>query len=578
MTGTNGHGPGRAVLYARVSTEEQVKNGYSLAQQMEALRGYAAREGYEVLEEVSEPGQSGATLVRPGMDRVRDLVATGEVSMVLAQDRDRLVREPAYHYLLKREFEGYGCALRALNDRGDDSPEGQLAEGVLDQIAKYERVKMAERSRRGKLHKARTGKIIAGRMAKYGWGKYGFRLNESRDGMVVDEEAMTTVRRMFRMVGVEGHRLFAVKRTLDAEGVRTATGKDRWAPQVIRDYILDDAYKPHTYEEIKELVFPEVAARLDPEERYGVWRFNTHRHRRTEVAVEGPDGRTVYKSRNRRTVRPEGEWITVPIPDAGVPREWVEAAREAIKDNRRTSNAGRRFWELSGGIMRCGTCGYAMTAHTTTPKKGKTRYFYYYTCRTFYKKGREVCPGGMYTPAAKLEERIWEAICSILKDPERLRADLDAMIEQERSGWRGDPDREAKLWADKLAEVDRKRARYQEMAAADLITLDELRSRFAELAETRAMAERELGNLRNRQEYVRELERDRDALLDKLERVAPEALAALVPEERHQVYKMLHLKVIANLDDSFEVSGAFEESLDIESLELRTFEVSRLSP
>jgi site-specific DNA recombinase len=574
MASMNGCGPRRAVLYARVSTEEQVKSGYSLAQQMEALRKYAAREGYEVVEEVQDPGRSGATLARPGMDRVRDLVAAGGVSVVLAQDRDRLVREPAYHYLLTREFEEYGCALRALNDRGDDSPEGQLTEGVLDQIAKYERVKMAERSRRGKLHKARQGKVIAGRMAKYGLCKYGYRFNEARDGLVLDEETMSTVRRIFRMVGVEGYRLFAVKRTLDAEGVRTATGKDRWAPQVIRDYILDDAYKPHTYEEIKELVSPEVAARLDPQERYGVWRFNTHRHQRTEVAVEGPDGRIVYKSRNRRTARPEDEWITVPIPDAGVPREWVEAAREAIKDNRRTSNAGRRFWELSGGIMRCGACGYAMTTHTTTPKKGRSKLFYYYACRTYYKKGRDVCPGGMYIPAAKLEGRIWEAICAILKDPERLRADLDAMIEQERSGWRGDPDREAKLWADKLAEVNRKRARYQEMAASDLITLDELRSRLAELEETRAMAERELNNLRNRQEYVCELERDRDALLDKLEGVAPEALDALAPEERHQVYKMLHLKVIANLDGSYEVSGAFAESFNLESLEVCTLEVS----
>lgn len=120
----NGRQPNRVILYARVSTDEQVRSGYSLEQQMEALRGYAALEGYEVLEEVADPGQSGASLERPGMDRVRDLVAEGSVSVVLAQDRDRFAREPAYHYLLKREFEDRGCRLRALNDRGDDTPEG----------------------------------------------------------------------------------------------------------------------------------------------------------------------------------------------------------------------------------------------------------------------------------------------------------------------------------------------------------------------------------------------------------------------------------------------------------------------
>jgi hypothetical protein len=71
--------PERAILYARVSTDEQARSGYSLAQQLEALREYAAREGYEVLEEVVDPGESGATLERPGMDRVRDLVALGGV-------------------------------------------------------------------------------------------------------------------------------------------------------------------------------------------------------------------------------------------------------------------------------------------------------------------------------------------------------------------------------------------------------------------------------------------------------------------------------------------------------------------
>src|SRR5215212_288296 len=126
--------PKQAILYARVSTDEQARSGYSLAQQLETLREYAAREGYKILEEVEDPGQSGASLERLGMDRVRDLVATGGISVVLAQDRDRFAREPAYHYLLRREFEEYGCKMRALNDRGDNSPEGELTDGILDQL------------------------------------------------------------------------------------------------------------------------------------------------------------------------------------------------------------------------------------------------------------------------------------------------------------------------------------------------------------------------------------------------------------------------------------------------------------
>src|ERR671932_37344 len=141
MPDINGYGPKRAILYARVSTDEQARSGYSLAQQLEALREYAVREGYEFIEEVTDPGQSGASLERPGMDRVRGLVAAGDVSVVLAQERDRFARELAYHYLLRREFEEHGCSLRALTDRGDDSPEGELMDGLFDQFAKFERAK-----------------------------------------------------------------------------------------------------------------------------------------------------------------------------------------------------------------------------------------------------------------------------------------------------------------------------------------------------------------------------------------------------------------------------------------------------
>ena len=140
-----------------MSTNEQARSGYSLAQQMEALRGYAAREGYEILEEVAYLGQSGASLARPGMDRVRDLVAAESVSVVLAQDRDRFAREPAYHYLLKREFEEHGCKLKALNDRGDETPEGELTDGILDQLAKFER-----RSPRG-VAVGSSGRLVKGR-------------------------------------------------------------------------------------------------------------------------------------------------------------------------------------------------------------------------------------------------------------------------------------------------------------------------------------------------------------------------------------------------------------------------------
>jgi site-specific DNA recombinase len=172
------------------------------------------------------------------MDRVRDLVAAGGVSVVLAQDRDRIAREPAYTYLLRREFEEHGCELRSLNDRGDGSPEGDLNDGILDQLAKFERAKTAERSRRGKLRKAREGKIICGHTPGYG-----FRYNETRDGYEVEPHNMAVVRRIFSLIGSAGQSLSGTARTLEREGVPSSSGNRVWAKPTIKGIVLDDAYE-----------------------------------------------------------------------------------------------------------------------------------------------------------------------------------------------------------------------------------------------------------------------------------------------------------------------------------------------
>jgi site-specific DNA recombinase len=555
MPNTNGHGPKRAILYARVSTDEQARSGYSLAQQIEALREYAAREGYKVLEEVSDPGQSGASLERPGMDRVRDVVAGGGVYVVLAQDRDRFAREPAYLFYLREEFAEHQTTLRALNDRGDGSPEGELTTGILDQIARYERLKIVERSRRGKLRKAREGKVIATKRPHYG-----FRYNASRDGYEVDEETMAVVKRIIRMVGTEGAAIRAVKRAFELEGLSTPEGKRIWEQFFIREAIRDDAYRPHSREEIEELVTTgqmsaEVASRLDPEKCYGIWWFNRRRTKTYQEAVNGPNGKR-YKKRVKITQRPEDEWIAVPVPDSGIPREWIDLAREAIKDNVKFSQNNNRPWELSGGIAHCAECGWSLSTHTTRKPNTKYANFYYRCSRVQVNYAYKVCTNNKHQRADRLEPKVWNYISGVMKNPGELRADLDRMIELERRGTRGDPSKDAELWADKLVEVDRKRVKYQEAFAADAVTLPELKAYLAQLDETRKTAEHELEALRSREEYVRELEADRDALLDSLETQAPEALDALKPEQRHQWYKLLNLRVDVFADGRVEISWA----------------------
>jgi site-specific DNA recombinase len=348
------------------------------------------------------------------MDRVRDLVADGGVAVVLAQDRDRFTREPAYHYLLKREFEEQGTSIRAFNDSSDDSPEGELTDGILDQLAKFERAKTAEHSRRGKLRKVREGKIVAGPALSYV-----FTFNAARDGYEVDEEAMSVVARIFRMIGSEGEPLRGVVEALNREAVKlpasTNNRSGRWGVTFVWDRIVkNDLYKPHTFEELQKLsadgcISAEVLAKLNPGEAgaYGLAWFNKGRSYTTQIAVMDREGHKRYKKRTRFVERPRNEWVAVPVSLGAippVPRDLVEAARHAIGNNRLPSSTGRRFWEVSrGGILRCSLCGGRVAPHSSKNRQGK-RYYYYRCVRNWQHR---TCEHGKSHKAADLEAEVW---------------------------------------------------------------------------------------------------------------------------------------------------------------------------
>ena len=331
----------------------------------------------------------------------------------------------------------------------------------MDQIARFERVKTAERTRWGKMQRAREGKVVPGSRANYG-----FRLNDDRTNYVVDEERMQVVRCVVRMAA-EGTAVQGIKRALGAEGVPTATGGPYWHCGTIESFITDDFYKPHSFDEIREVVAPQVAARLDPDEHYGVWRYKRVRVKSSQVSEAAPDGTgRVYRRKRNNSVKDRSEWIAVPVPEAGIPPEVVEAARRTVRDYKKGSKAAGRFWELSGAVARCSVCGRAMIARPVTYKvksSGKSTINYYRCVKTYGYSGR--CEHTKVYRAEELEARVWDLVLSLLRDPEQLRAALDRLIEEERKAHQGDPEREARAWLKKIAEVDRTRGRFQDMAA-----------------------------------------------------------------------------------------------------------------
>jgi hypothetical protein len=192
----------------------------------------------------------------------------------------------------------------------------------------------------------------------------------------------------------------------------------------------------------------------------------------------------------------------------------------------------------------------------STNRGGTLRRYSYYVCQRKIRDHNDACTNKSHR-AEKVEAHVWRFVSDLLKDPDRLRAGLDRMIEQERDGSRGEPEWEAKTWLEKLAETDRRRDGYLELAADGLMNRDELRTKLAALEDTRKTAERELKLIRDRKERMEVLERDKELLLASYADALPEALDELAPEERRQIYAMLRLRVNVGSDGILDVSGVF---------------------
>src|SRR5918997_4011479 len=164
-----------------------------------------------------------------------------------------------------------------MNDTGN-----RIGDGVQDDFAEWEREQITERTMRGKLEKARQGKVIAGRLPDYG-----FRFTPDRNGYAVDDAAMAVVRRILSELA-SGAAVNGVCAALDADGVPPPGAAKKWQRTFVRHCAFDDVYAPHIVEELKALgVSPEVFERLEPAELYGVWWYNRRESRAVRVPLGG---------------------------------------------------------------------------------------------------------------------------------------------------------------------------------------------------------------------------------------------------------------------------------------------------
>jgi site-specific DNA recombinase len=443
-----------AAIYARVSSARQ-KEDQTIASQTAALRESAARSGLEVPVDwvFEDEGYSGATLIRPALERLRDLAVQVPIDVVLCHSPDRLARRYAYQALLIDEFARAGTEVRFLNGPKGETPEDELLIQFQGMIAEYERAQIVERTRRGKAHRARTGTVNVLSGAPYGY-RY-LRRGEAADARyeIVEEEA-AVVREMFRRYSEEQDSIAEITRWLGSEGIVTRTGKERWDRSTVWGMLRNPAYAGRAA--FLKTMRLEQRARVNRTARQ--------------------QGKAVSRHAMTRP-RAEEDWITIAVPPI-VSEETFALAARRLEDNRRFASRNTKEPSLLMGLVSCQSCGYAYYRTSTRTKKRK---LYYYRCLGSddyrYEHGR-ICDNRPVR-VDYLDDLVWGQVTALLADPLLVQAELDRRLEALRVLNPATAERsrlELEL-ARSTKGIERLVQAYQE----ELLTLDELRARMPDL-------------------------------------------------------------------------------------------------
>ena len=370
----------RAVIYSRVSTDAQERDGTSLDTQENACAEYAQSKGWIKVESIRDTA-SGANLDRPGMDRVRELLRHGLVDVVLSYAVDRLSRNQIHVAVLLDNIEKVGASLEFVTESFENTAVGRLILNVRAFSGEVEREKIAERTMRGKEARAKSGRIPQAT----GKGIYGYSYDRETGRRVIIPEQAKTVQRIFND--------FLLYRSCNR--VTTELNRDeipsfgggQWHPLTVRRILGNQTYTGRTI------------------------------YRKTKAEkIFNP--RTGKKSR-RVITRDQKDWIE--IPDA-TPRiislETYEVTQKVLDDPNRNSRRENGSYNLTGRI-KCSLCSTPMVGHSQS--KGKYKY---YRCRRSYSGHREGTCESRYINQELLETTVMEQLANVLSDPDVILSEM----------------------------------------------------------------------------------------------------------------------------------------------------------
>ena len=508
-----------AAIYARVSSDRQKEN-HTIASQVTALIQYAETHEYMVPPEwqFQDEGFSGATLLRPGLEALRDLSAAGQLEAVLIYSPDRLSRKYAYQVLLVEELTRCGVEVVFLKSPSGATPEDQLLVQFQGMIAEYERAQIAERSRRGKRHRAQMGSVNVLSGAPFGY-RYVKKTESSAAYYEAIESEAKVVQMVFDLYTRQDHSINAIARLLNQRQIPSRTGAARWERSTVWGMLRNPAYQGRACFGKTE-IRPRQRITRPLRQRNGMITRNSANHE-----------------------RPRQDWIEIAVP-ALISEEIFALAQEQLEKNKRHSPRRTIEPTLLQGMLVCERCGYALYRTST---RTSLRKIYYYRClgSDAYRHLKGALCDSRPIRQDYLDSAVWTEILRLLEDPSLIQTELNRRLEAAKNT---DPLRRRvdNLQREQMRltnRMERLVTAYQE----DLLNLEELRRRIPELRKQQQAVQSELESLETTAADQTRYMRLVDGLANFGERIRAKANTINVLE-RQKILRLLVKEVLVGKD------------------------------
>jgi site-specific DNA recombinase len=456
-----------AAIYARVSSDRQ-KQEQTIDSQIAALNKFARSEGLTVPSEwiFKDEGYSGAVLIRPALERLRDLACEGTLEIVLVYSPDRLSRKYAYQVLLIEEFVRNGIEVIFIKSVKAETPEEQLLVQFQGMIAEYERAQIIERTRRGKRFRAKSGLVNVLSGAPYGYRYIKKTDSYPADYRIIEEEAKV-VKQVFKLYVEDSLSINAIARWLNDHQIPTRKRKSLWERSTVWGMLRNPAYK-------------------------GTACFGKTKTVERKKITRPLRKRGGFSPRNSAHQEcPKEQWLKIPVP-ALVSDDLFELAQERLEYNKRYSLRRTIEPTLLQGILVCNNCGYAYYRTSTRTSKRK---LYYYRCLGSDNYRFSHGPVCRNRPIRQdyLDDIVWQQIIGLLSTPDTVRGEINRRIEVIQNS---NPEKNKRdVISKELIRVENSIRKLLDAYQNDLLQMDELRDRMPQLRTHHKRLQTELSSL-----------------------------------------------------------------------------------